>query len=120
MNIIFHTFEDLSPTTLPPQVSKLVDVLQAPLPKWLDFEELTSWCKEQRVHELNEFCDAHMNDEVYGGLMVPLRDVIYLALRIEAVSSDPFSPRQTRHLWSSLIGQLGFHLTSHSESLSIL
>ncbi|KAJ3484977.1 hypothetical protein NLI96_g5273 [Meripilus lineatus] len=120
MNITFHSFEDLSPTTLPPQVSKLVDVLQAPLPKWLDFEKLTSWCKERRVHELNEFCDAHMNDDVYGRLMVPLRDVIYLALRIEAVSSDPFSPRQTRHLWSSLIAQLGFLLNPHVETLSIL
>ncbi|KAJ3477912.1 hypothetical protein NLI96_g10140 [Meripilus lineatus] len=120
MNITSHSFEDLSPTSLPPQVSRLVDVLQAPLPKWLDFEKLTSWCKERRVHELNEFCDAHMDDEVYGRLMVPLRDVISLALRIEAVSSDPFSPCQTRHLWSSLIAQLGFLSNPHVETLSIL
>lgn len=63
------------------------------LPKWLNTEklELTSWCEEQRVQELNEICDARINDKIFGKVMGQLRDVISLALHIEAVPSDPLS-----------------------------
>ncbi|KAJ3475516.1 hypothetical protein NLI96_g11788 [Meripilus lineatus] len=119
MNIVFHSYEDL--TGLPPDVSRLIETSQAPLPPWLDTEKLTSWCKERRVHELNDFCDAHMNDEVFGSLMEPLRDVLSFAMRIDAVSriDDEFSPRRTQYLWFSLIQRLG--LWSHRpETTSVL
>ena len=119
MNIVLHSYEES--TGLPPDVSRLVEILQTPLPPWLDIDQLTSWCKERRVHELDDFCDAHMNDEVYGSLMEPLRDVVSLAMRIDAVSriDDEFSPRRTQYLWFSLIQRLG--LSSHlPETTSIL
>lgn len=102
MDTEFHTPEKPTITDLPPHVSKLVD------PAEMVVEKLTSWwTRGQRVQELDEFCDAQLNVDVFGKLMNPIRDVISLALRIEAVSSDPFSPHRTWHLWTSLIGQLG-------------
>ncbi|KAJ3476653.1 hypothetical protein NLI96_g11010 [Meripilus lineatus] len=119
MKLVFHSFEDL--TAIPPDVSQLVETSQTPLPPWLDTEKLTSWCKERRVHELNDFCDAHMDDEVYGRLMDPLRDILSLAASIDTLSrvDDRFSPRRTQHLWTFLIQRLGLS-SRRSETLSIL
>ena len=119
MSVVFHSYEDS--TELPLDVSKIVKVIQTPLPPWLDTQKLTSWCKERHVRELNNFCDAHMDDEVFGSLMEPLRDVLSFAMRIDAVSriDDEFSPRRTQYLWFSLIQRLG--LSSHrSETTSVL
>ena len=119
MNLVFHTFEEL--TDIPPDVSRLVETSQTPLPPWLDTEKLTSWCKERRVHELNDFCDAHMDDEVYGRLMGPLRDILSLAASIDTLSrvNDRFSPRRTQHLWTFLIQSLVIS-SRRSETLFFL
>lgn len=119
MDIVFHSYGDS--TELPPDVCRLVEVLRTPFPPWLNTKKLAAWCQQRRVHELNNFCDAHMDDQVYGRLMDPLRDVISFAARIDAVSRivDDFSPRRTQHLWSALIQRLG--LSCHcSETMSIL